>query len=635
MVKVPNDRLLWGLSAIILLSAFIVSPGFFSIDEAVYYLGARAVAEWGSLGIDSNGYHQFHSESLRLRFLVDGPQGLTPQYPAGSALLAAPLLPFLGGRAFILLNALAAVLMLFTVRSICLSQFKSETVWRIAAGLLVAGTFWLEYAVGVWPHMLSAYFALQAYWFALRHLDSEGTGYRDAILSGLFAGAGMLFRLDGVLAVPAIGLIMVMFAPRFVRSSFFFGAGVLPSLVLASWLNTLKFGTPNPFSYGQSGGNTDLSAHAPLLAALCVGFAALALLRQTGWRIDRKATIASLVILLGALLAIPATNAWLFRFWNGFVALVVDIRGIDDPRIGVKEGPGGTLLFWTLAKKSLGQSMPWIGLTAMLLTSGVQKDERRFIATLFIFIATMTMPFILLSWHGGGGSNMRYFLPALPALCIICARLISDLWPSVPNVTAYAAAGVWAAIGLGLAWTFLHPSGYSGVQQIIATYVLLATALAAIAAGISWRFQQAGRKLTIALFSSGFIISATSAAADFQVTEKRRIMSHGISEAVGGLPPRSLVITFPEWAALRMPGNGSIVASREPEFQRPDRQLIFSALDAGYRVFMTSFEFNVLRDVPPGLESVATDHEFYTGRMIELRRMPAIVSQPAQSEPSA
>jgi hypothetical protein len=635
VTKILVRKELWVMLAIVLAAAFMVSPGFFSIDEAIYYLGARTIAEGGSLGLD-NGYHQFHSESLRLRFLVDGPQGLTPQYPVGSALLAAPLLPFLGGRAFILLNAVAAVLMLFTVRNICLSQYKSETIWRIAVGLLVAGTFWLEYAVGVWPHMLSAYFAVQAYWFALRHLDSDGKNYRDAILSGLFAGAGTLFRLDAALAMPAIGLIMVMFAPRFVRSSFCFGAGVLPSLALASWFNYLKFGTPNPFSYGQSGGNTDLTAYGPIFAALCVGFGALILWRKAGWKINRKAAIASLVILGGALLVIPATNAWLLRFWNGFLTLVVDIRGIDDPRIGIKEGPGGTLLFWTLVKKSLGQSIPWIGLTAMLLTSQVQNGERRFIATLLIFMATMTMPFILLSWHGGGGSNMRYFLPLLPALCILCARLLTDLWSSVPNAISFAVAGVWAAIALGLAWTFLHPSGYAGVQQILSAYVLLATALAAIVAGISWRYQQAGRKLAIALFGSGFIISMTSAIADFQITAKRRAMSHGISETVGSLPAKSLVITFPEWAALRMPGNGSIVASRDPETQRVDPQLIFDALHAGYRVFMTSFEFDVIRDVPPGLESIATDYEFHLGRMIELRRMPAATTtRPARSEPTA
>lgn len=631
MVKIPVRTELWGLSAIILISAFIVSPGFFSIDEAIYYLGARAVAEGGSLGIE-NGYHQFDSESLRLRLLVDGPQGLTPQYPAGSAVLAGLLLPFLGPRSFILLNALAAVLTLFTVWKICLSQFGSKAVARIAVALLVAGTFFVEYAVGVWPHMLSAFFAVQAYWFALRHLDSNGKGYRDAILSGLFAGAGMLFRLDAALAVPAIGLIIVMFAPYFVRSSLFFGVGVLPSLALASWLNYLKFDTPNPFSYGrsygQSGGNIDLAAHAALFAALWVAFGALLLWRKVGWRMERKAAIAALVILGSALLIIPATNAWLLRFWNGFLALVVDLRNIEDPRVGVQPGPGGTLLFWTLVKKSLGQSMPWIGLTAMLLTSGIQKSERRFIATLFVFIATMTMPFILLSWHGGGGSNMRYFLPVLPALCILCAKLLHDLWQSAPDAMIFLAAGIWGAIALCLGWIFLHPSGYAGVQQNLSTHVLLATALSAVAAGIDWHFRQVARGLTISLFAGGWLMAMTSAAADFQVKERRRAMSYGISETVGSLPAKSLVITFPEWAALRVPGNDSIVASRDPEFQRPDHQLILDALDTGYRVFMTSFEFNVARDVPPGAESFVTEYRFPKGRMIELRRMPTAASRP-------
>jgi len=628
----PIQRELWGLSAIILLGAFIVSPGFFAIDEAIYYLGARAVAEWGSLGIDNNGYHQFHSESLRLRLLVDGPQGLTPQYPAGSALLGGLLLPFMGARAFILFNALAAVLTLSTVRKICLSQFRNETVARVAVLLLVGGTFWVEYAVGVWPHMLSAFFAVQAYWFALRHLDHDGQEYRTAILSGLFAGFGLLFRLDAILAVPAIGLILVMFAPRFVSSSFWFVLGILPSLALSSGLNYLKFGSPNPLSYGQSGGNTDLTAYAAILAALCIGFGALVIWRKAGWRMDRKATIASLVILGGVLLVIPATNIWLLRFWNGFLALVVDLRNIKDPRVGIQEGPGHTLLFWTLVKKSLGQSMPWIGLTAMLLTNGVQNHERRCIATLFIFIATMTMPFILLSWHGGGGSNMRYFLPVLPALCILCAKLISDLWALVPNAISFVTAGLWAAMGLGIAWSFLHPSGYSGIQQILAVYVLVLTALAAIAAGASWRFQEASRRVALVLFGSGLIISMTSALADFMITAKRRANSHDISETIGSLPAGSLVITHPEWAALRVPGNGSIVASRDPETQRADPQLIFNALNAGYRVFMASSEFNVIRDVPQGLESIATSYEYPDGRMIELRRMPA-ASRPRRTEP--
>jgi hypothetical protein len=619
LVKIANDRLLLGLSALIMIAAFVVSTGFFSIDEATYYLGARAIADHGSLGLD-NGYHLFHSESLRLRMLIDGPQGLTPQYPAGSALLAAPLLALLGTRAFILVNAVAAILTLFTVRKICLSQFKSETVWRITALLLVAGTYWLEYAVGIWPHMLSTYFAVQAYWLALRHLDTGGESKRDAILSGLFAGAGILFRLDAVLAVPAIGLILLIYAPRFVRSCLWFGLGVLLSIALASGLAWLKFGSANPFSYGKSAGNVTLSAHLPLLAALCIASGALLLWRKSGWRPDRRATVVSLLVIGAAVIAIPAAGAMLTKFWNGFVALVVDMRTVVDPRIGVQPGPGGTVMFWFLAKKALGQSMPWIGLTAMLLTGGVARDERRPIAMLLIFTAIMTLPYILLSWHGGSSSNMRYFLPVLPALSIVCARIVDELWRTVPNAILYLTGGVWAALVVGGAWIVLHPSGYVGIHQIVSTWALLATAVVAIAAGLSWRFQPAARKLTIILFSMGLLISIALALSDFRDTQARRSGALAISRAAEQLPAKSLIIAYPEWTATTLGLNGTLIADREPITAPPDAKLIGDALNAGYRVFVTSDLFREAIDVPQGMEAVSTHYEYPTGRMIEFRR---------------
>jgi hypothetical protein len=619
LVKIANDRLLLGLSALILIAAFIASPGFFLIDDAVYYLGARAIAEYGSLGLD-NGYHLFHSESLRLSLLIDGPQGLTPQYPAGSALLAAPLLPFMGARAFVLINAMSAILTLFTVRKICLGQFKSETVWRITLLLLVAGSFWLEYAVGIWPHMLSTFFAVQAYWLALRHLESGGESRRDAILAGLFAGAGILFRLDAILAVPAIGMILLIYAPRFIRSCFWFSVGVLPSLALASWFSYLKFGSANPISYGQSGGNTDVAAHLPLIAALCIAVGALVFWRKSGWRPGRKVTIASLLVFSAAVIAVPAASGLLLKFGKGFWALVVDMRIVEDHRFGVQPGPGGTVIFWFLIKKALGQSMPWIGLTAMLLTSGVPRGERRAVVTLLIFTMVMTLPYILLSWHGGGCSNMRYFLPVLPALSIVCARIVEELWRSVPNAVLFATAGVWAALALGGAWIVLHPSGYVGIYQILSTWVLIATAIVAIAAGISGRFQQAARKLTIMLFAAGFLISIAAALSDFRDSQFRKSSSFAISEVANQLPARSLIFAYPEWAATHIGVNGGLVANREPITAPPDPKLIRDALNAGYRVFITSDLFREAIDVPPGMKAVPTPYEYPTGRMIEFRR---------------
>ncbi len=122
-----------------------------------------------------------------------------------------------------------------------------------------------------------------------------------------------------------------------------------------------------------------------------------------------------------------------------------------------------------------------------------------------------------------------------------------------------------------------------------------------------------------------------SAVSDFQLAQLRRGEAHGVSEALAALPTRSLVITFPEWGVARLPGNGSILATRDAETKRTDPKLIFAALDAGYRVFMDSFEFDPSRSVPPGIEAELTAYTYPEGRMIELRRW----GDPPPAEPAA
>ena len=226
----------------------------------------------------------------------------------------------------------------------------------------------------------------------------------------------------------------------------------------------------------------------------------------------------------GALLFIPATNGWLLRFWNGFLALVLDFRDIEYEHFGVKRGPGNTIVAWGQVKKSLGQSMPWIGLAALLLTSRVQKADRRIFAILFTFIAIITMPYILLSWPGGGGSNMRYFLPVLPALCIVCAKILTDLCPLIPRVKAFAFAGAIVALGLGFAWTVTMPSQFVGVQQILSTYVFLATVMTALGAGFDWRMRQISNQMAIAMVSAGFVMSMIFAVSDFGRADRKSVV---------------------------------------------------------------------------------------------------------------
>jgi hypothetical protein len=183
-----------------------------------------------------------------------------------------------------------------------------------------------------------------------------------------------------------------------------------------------------------------------------------------------------------------------------------------------------------------------------------------------------------------------------------------------------AVAGLWTAIIVSLAWAQLNPAGYAGVQHMTSTFVLLATSLAALGAGASWRFQQAGRMMTIILLGSGFILAMMSAASDFAVETIRRTAFHSRAAVLSELPAKSLIITYPEWLDTRTPGNGSIVSLRDPTSKEIDKKLVVDALNAGYRVFVINYEFDALRDVPAGVRAVPTPYAYPDGEFLELRR---------------
>jgi hypothetical protein len=391
-------------------------------------------------------------------------------------------------------------------------------------------------------------------------------------------------------------------------------------LAISSSLNYLKFGSLNPISYGRVGGNIDLSTYIPLMVGICLCIGGIFLFRRFELKIHRTLVFAALVVAVGALLLIPITRPSIFRFCHGFLSLVVDARHISDQRIWVQEAPEQILMFWGLVKKSLGQSMPWIGITAVLLTKPVQESERRSFAVLIIVIAMMVLPFIYLSWHGGSSSNMRYFLPALPPLCILCSKLVFDLGRSVNQAKSFAATGAWIAIAMCAGWTMIHPSRYPGVQQILSTYLLLATALACIAAGTSGRFGEVGRKVALTLLGSGIALSMIFAFTDLAATARHRTITKSINDSLAKLPPKSLVYVLPEWVAHRLPGNGSIIAVRNLRTNRTDPELIVNALKSNYRVFIIGHDFDPARDVPSGVDWAVTDFTYYGGRMIEMRQ---------------
>jgi hypothetical protein len=411
------------LAAGIVAGAFLVSDGLYTIDELIYLMSAEAMRARGSLIVE-NGWDLIRSPDLQLWFLVDGPNGLAPQYPPGLAAIGAPFAGLFGARGLILVNALAAAATLFLVRALARRLFRDEGAALGAALLFGLGSFWLEYAWGVWPHALGVALATAALLCVLRGLDAgDGGGPGWAAAAGALIGAGMLVRADAVLLLPAAAAAAILWSARPWASLAAGAAGLAPFAVAMAAANARKFGTLNPLSYGADGGGGGASAatYLPLLAAGAAGLALLIALRRLDARASRRLLWAAgaAAALVAALL--PAAGRLALDYAEGVRALILDMAAVQDPRLPPEARQGGTLAFWGIYKQALGQSLPWVGLAALLPFCAPGPEGRRAAAFVALAVGIWTAPFLFLSWHGGLGSNMRYFLPVLPLLAAAAA----------------------------------------------------------------------------------------------------------------------------------------------------------------------------------------------------------------------
>lgn len=129
-----------GIALAWLVLASLVSSMPFTIDEAIYVLGAEAMTDRLSVTVQ-NGYERFGSDTLDLRFLVPGPAGLTPQYPSGFFVLTAPLFALLDGGGMIVVNTLSAVATLFLCHALARRLFGDARLALHAVLILALATF--------------------------------------------------------------------------------------------------------------------------------------------------------------------------------------------------------------------------------------------------------------------------------------------------------------------------------------------------------------------------------------------------------------------------------------------------------------------------------------------------------------
>jgi 4-amino-4-deoxy-L-arabinose transferase-like glycosyltransferase len=557
----------------------VASAGFFSIDEVIYFMGAHALWSSGSLAVE-NGFAAFGSDDLKIWFLREGPPGLVPQYPVGTALAGAPLIPLFGEKALVALNLAAAIGTLVAAHALARRLFGSLRVADLSVLLLALCTFWAEYAVGHWPHSASAFFATLALWLFLGALERGEDAWRPALRSGLAVGAGMLFRVDVVLLLPAIAAATILFAARPVRVLAGGAAGLLPMAGVLSASNRLKFGTWNPLSYGASGGGTDISSHWGAALLLLAALGALVLLRPAGPRL-RLALAGAGAAGLAALALSPLAPV-LWKLAQGIHALLLDAAAIPASRPEMEARPDGTLLILGFPKKALGQSLPWLGCLAALAGAarGVRPGGT---AIALLVVAAWMLPFLMLAWHGGFSSNMRYFLPILPVLTALGA--VAILWladragPAAPRI---AAGGALIGLSAAVLWLALAPWRTAQLHQIASSWLLLAVAAASLLAVLLQGRVPAGAAL--GGVGAGLALAAFLAAGDLAAAQKRRALMAAQSEASAAIPGRVLFYGPPEGHAGAIGDPDHLMALGERNGGRIDTDLVEAACAAGYRV---------------------------------------------------
>jgi 4-amino-4-deoxy-L-arabinose transferase-like glycosyltransferase len=399
------------------------STGFYTIDEILYYLMAQDF--WNEAGfLEYYRGLDLPPDLLRPYLFIERNGEWLSQYPGGYALLAAPAFGLLGARGLVLLNLLAfAGLCAITYR---LAVFLCDR--RTAASalvILIACGFLLEYAVGIWPHAIACFFvALASYCWLKATYGKERADTWLLLAAGAALGLGMNIRVDVVLALPAL-LLWVAFGERAtLRPALWLAVGLLPGLLLASFINQQKFGSWLPIDYGREGphGSTSLLHYKDLLAAAAAAGCVYLLLHVRKVRLLLLAYKGPAIVLLtlATLVSLIALNELALRMLSGYLALLVDMNLYSKPLVPLEEhSPGGILMVNGVFKKALLQSLPFLPIIlACAAVKGTPPGRRAAAGFACLFLLTWTAPFAFSQWHGGVANNMRYLTPTLFILSI-------------------------------------------------------------------------------------------------------------------------------------------------------------------------------------------------------------------------
>lgn len=542
------------VGAALLLGGLLLRPGVFSVDESHYLLAAQAMAERGSFEID-NGYSELRAELLLYFYTVIPARlaelGTVSTVPPYHALLAAPLFMIFGLRGLFWLNLLSFAGSVLAVRMLARRLHPGEAFASLAAGAYLVASMSFEYAIGLWPHMLSQALVLWALvvWPAAEDVPRASA---RAALSGLLIGVATGVRLQNVLWLALLPAAAAVFL-RGQRRLFWpwLGAAALPLLGMAA-INQARLGVFNPFTYGGAAESARFSLAEPSLPV--TSFATLLLLVLLSlmlWRFRRRPLVMvafGLPLLSGAVLLLWPPVQRLLANWIGmFLFHFVDSSFLPagTPLAGAARNEWGQVLYGGVVKKSLLEAAPYLVaalLSARYLFSKGRENPYPALLAALALAGGISLPLVLSS--GGFCFNPRYLLELAPLWLLLA---LDAAWP---NLRGRLALLLGAAAGVALSLPLLEHAG-SVDEPASGAPVLIGLALALLLLGAAvWAARAPAparsRKLAGALFVAALGYSAlVQWGVDVERGRNvRDVAARILDEARAAIPERALVLAW-------------------------------------------------------------------------------------------
>ena len=439
-----------GIFGVALLATSI--PGPFIIDECHYLVTVTGLSQ-GRLTVPGTEGYKPNVELFYFDPVAKGRKDhRTPADSTAPALYAPLALPFsfFGWRGLVALNILAYLLCAVLVFTYSARHATSPRTPYVAIVTFMFGTYCLEYAQGLWPHMLSMCLVMAA--LVLSDMVRSGARSRWAALAGLSGGVATGIRYQNLLYAGATGLSLLLWAPDRVTASAQYSLGVLGPLLASSLMNRLRNGWWNPVSKGPY------------------------YLQSLGRQARKVKPLRPLRVL-----------------W----AKLFDFTHHPPVQFMVREGGIGAYLLHTTLKRALVQSCPW-ALTAMAALAGSWRRraahalQQRELRVITLLVAPLLLMFAVAGWRRTDGFcyKQRYFIDLLPMLAVALAWAAERAPLARPHLLAGAMLGANGALAFFLL-DYKEPLRHVGLL-----YAPLLLAFALLAAWLmAGRKEAGGNKL--------------------------------------------------------------------------------------------------------------------------------------------